>query len=105
MNYFMNSDILLGEKLLEVLYILMGLILIYTGVKNLVDKSNPHRYGTGYFWCALGIVIGGGRFIPSLISGILIFSMTIPAILKKLVRGKVNYLLKNICSKCLISWE
>ncbi|WP_429949555.1 DUF979 domain-containing protein [Enterococcus sp. AZ101] len=88
MNYFMNSDILLGEKLLEVLYILMGLILIYTGVKNLVDKSNPHRYGTGYFWCALGIVIGGGRFIPSLISGILIFSMTIPAILKKVSKGQ-----------------
>ncbi|MBO0439663.1 DUF979 domain-containing protein [Candidatus Enterococcus ikei] len=88
MSFFMNSDVLLGEKLLEVLYILMGLILIYTGIKNLLDKSNPHRYGTAYFWCALGIVIAGGRFIPSMISGILIFSMTIPAILKKVSKGK-----------------
>ncbi|MGX7148453.1 DUF979 domain-containing protein [Enterococcus ureasiticus] len=88
MSYFMNSEVLLGEKLLEVLYILMGLILIYTGIKNLFDKSNPHRYGTSYFWCALGIVIAGGRFIPAMISGILIFSMTIPAILKKVSKGK-----------------
>ncbi|OJG75803.1 membrane protein [Enterococcus quebecensis] len=84
----MNSEVLLGEKLLEVLYILMGLILIYTGIKNLLDKTNQHRYGTAYFWCALGIVIGGGRFIPSMISGILIFSMTLPAIFKKVGKGK-----------------
>lgn len=103
MSYFMNSEILLGEKLLEILYIVMGLILLYTGIKNLFDKSNPHRYGTGYFWCALGIVIGGGRFIPAIISGILIFSMTIPAILKKSVKEIVSYPLKNICKKCQIS--
>ncbi|EOH99680.1 membrane protein [Enterococcus haemoperoxidus ATCC BAA-382] len=88
MSYFMSSEVLLGEKLLEILYILMGLILIYTGIKNLFDKSNSHRYGTGYFWCALGIVIAGGRFMPSMISGILIFSMTIPAILKKVSKGQ-----------------
>ncbi|ALS38358.1 putative membrane protein [Enterococcus rotai] len=90
MSYFMNPEVLLGEKLLEVLYILMGLILIYTGIKNFLDKSNPHRYGTGYFWCTLGVVISGGRFIPSLISGILIFSMTIPAVLKKVSKGKTK---------------
>ncbi|HAQ1241085.1 TPA: DUF979 domain-containing protein, partial [Enterococcus faecium] len=32
MDFFTNPDILLGDKLLEILYIVMGLVLIYTGV-------------------------------------------------------------------------
>ena len=87
MAYFSNSDVLLGAKLLEVLYIIMGLVLLYTGIKNFLDSSNPHRYGTGFFWCILGIVIGGGQFIPPIVSGILIFLMTIPAIFKKVSKG------------------
>lgn len=87
MSYFSNPEVLLGAKLLEVLYIIMGLVLIYTGIRNFLDKSNPHRYGTGFFWCVLGIVIGGGQFIPPIVSGILIFSMTIPAIFKKVSKG------------------
>ncbi|HAZ9868212.1 TPA: DUF979 domain-containing protein, partial [Enterococcus faecium] len=35
MDFFTNPDILLGDKLLEILYIVMGLVLIYTGVRNL----------------------------------------------------------------------
>lgn len=46
MDFFTNPDILLGDKLLEILYIVMGLVLIYTGVRNLTDKTNPHRYGS-----------------------------------------------------------
>ncbi|HDL0755536.1 TPA: DUF979 domain-containing protein, partial [Enterococcus faecium] len=37
MDFFTNPDILLGDKLLEILYIVMGLVLIYTGVRNLTD--------------------------------------------------------------------
>ncbi|BDP87117.1 hypothetical protein EfmAA818_07130 [Enterococcus faecium] len=49
MDFFTNPDILLGDKLLEILYIVMGLVLIYTGVRNLTDKTNPHRYGSALF--------------------------------------------------------
>lgn len=87
MSYFSNPEILLDAKLLEVLYMIMGLVLLYTGIRNFLDRSNPHRYGTGFFWCVLGIVIGGGQFIPPIISGVLIFSMTIPAISKKVSKG------------------
>lgn len=48
MDFFTNPDILLGDKLLEILYIVMGLVLIYTGVRNLTDKTNPHRYGSAF---------------------------------------------------------
>lgn len=83
----MSQEVLLSEKLLELLYIIMGLVLIYTGIKNLMDTTNKNRYGTATFWTILGIVIGFGRWLPALVSGILIFVMTIPAIAKKVGKG------------------
>lgn len=49
MAFFTDSEILLGAKLLEILYIVMGLITIYTGIKNAMDEKNPSRAGTGVF--------------------------------------------------------
>ncbi|MDQ8303382.1 DUF979 domain-containing protein [Enterococcus faecium] len=88
MNFFTNPDILLGDKLLEILYIVMGLVLIYTGVRNLTDETNPHRYGSAFFWTVLGVVIAGGRWLPAIVNGGLIFAMTIPAIAKKVSKGE-----------------
>ena len=70
MSFFTSADITLGTKLLEVVYIVMGLITIYTGVKNARDKENPSRVGTAVFWCALGIVLAFGRWIPAMIDGL-----------------------------------
>ena len=75
MDFFTNPDILLGDKLLEILYIVMGLVLIYTGVRNLTDKTNPHRYGSAFFWTVLGVVIAGGRWLPAIVNGGLIFAI------------------------------
>lgn len=66
----------------------MGLVLIYTGVRNLTDKTNPHRYGSAFFWTVLGVVIAGGRWLPAIVNGGLIFAMTIPAIAKKVSKGE-----------------
>lgn len=88
MSFFTDPTILIDQKLLEVLYIIMGLIVLYTGIKNFFDKTNPHRYGTAVFWSALGIVIAGGRWIPAIVNGLLIFVMTIPAIAKRVGKGQ-----------------
>ncbi|NWL86709.1 MULTISPECIES: DUF979 domain-containing protein [unclassified Paenibacillus] len=88
MAFFTDPNILMSTKLLEILYILMGLVLIYTGIRNLADKTNPHRYGTLFFWSILGMVIGAGHWLPPLTSGILIFLMTIPAIARRVGKGK-----------------
>lgn len=90
MSFFMDEGIILGTKLLEVIYIIMGLVAIYTGIKNLRDIENPSRFGTAVFWCALGIVIAFGRWIPTIINGVLIVIMTIPPILKKVKIGHVD---------------
>lgn len=73
----------------------MGLLSIYTGVKNVRDEENTSRIPTGIFWIVLGIIIGFGRFINmmnngTMITGILIFIMVIPAILKKVKPGKLD---------------
>ncbi|MGY3750318.1 DUF979 domain-containing protein [Vagococcus acidifermentans] len=87
MSFFTDPTIMLGDKMLEGLYIIMGLIVIYAGIKNLLDKSNPNRYGTALFWCTLGIVIAAGRWIPAMVNGILIIIMTLPAVTKKVSKG------------------
>ncbi len=90
MEFFTSADISLSKKLLEIVYILMGLISIYTGVKNLLDKTNKNRIGTSIFWILLGIVLGFGRWIPSVINGALIIIMTIPAIFKRVSVGEIK---------------
>jgi uncharacterized membrane protein len=89
MSFFTDSSVLLSAKLLEIVYIIMGLISIYTGVKNLLDKENKARYGTAIFWCLLGVVLAFGHWIPGLVSGILVVIMTLPAIFKRVQVGKV----------------
>lgn len=90
MSFFLDADVALGTKLLEVIYIIMGLISIYTGIKNLRDEENPSRVPTAIFWCAFGIILGFGRFIPEMVNGVLVIVMVIPAILQKVKPGKME---------------
>ena len=88
MSFFMDSAISLSSKLLECVYIIIGLITIYAGVKNLLDKENPARYGTFVFWTAFGIVCALGHWLPTRVSGTLVIIMIIPAIFKRVKVGK-----------------
>lgn len=90
MSFFTDSTVLLSAKLLEILYIIIGLVSIYAGVKNARDKENPSRFGTAFFWCVLGVVIAFGRWIPPAVDGALVIIMTIPAIFQKVKIGKEN---------------
>ena len=90
MSFFTSADFTTGQKLLEIIYIIIGLITLYTGIKNARDEENPSRLGTAVFWCSLGIVLAFGRWIPPVVDGILIIVMTIPAILQKVKIGKSN---------------
>lgn len=50
MSFFTDPSIDLSAKLLEVLYIFMGIILLYTSFRSFRDKTNQHAYGTSLFW-------------------------------------------------------
>lgn len=86
-EYFLSAEITLSDKLLEVLYLIIGLICIYTAIANLQDKGNQKRYGTFVFWCTLGLMFVLGPWIPSLYTGILMCVMVAVPILHRVSRG------------------
>ena len=75
---------------LNVVWLIIGLITIYAGIKNLLDKENPSRVGTAVFWCSFGIVCGFGTWLPAKVSGALVLIMCLPPIFKKVKIGKVD---------------
>lgn len=97
--FFMDPSLDIWTKLLEVVYIIIGLITIYAGIKNLLDKENPARIGTAVFWCSFGVVCALGKWLPSKVSGLLVIIMIIPAIFKRVKPGKVNVPKKEYTEK------
>ena len=75
---------------LNVVWLIIGLITIYAGIKNLLDKENPSRVGTAVFWCSFGVVCGFGTWLPAKVSGALVLIMCLPPIFKKVKIGKVD---------------
>ena len=75
---------------LNVVWLISGLITIYAGIKNLLDKENPSRVGTAVFWCSFGIVCGFGSWLPAKVSGVLVLIMCLPPIFKKVKIGKTD---------------
>ncbi len=88
MSFFLSQDIPLMTKLLEIVYMLIGIICIYTAIVNIKDKENPSPWGTGVFWSSVGIVIAFGRWIPNTVNGFLILLMSASAILNLVKPGK-----------------
>lgn len=75
---------------LNVVWVIIGLITIYAGIKNLLDKENPSRVGTAVFWCFFGIVCGFGSWLPAKVSGVLVLIMCLPPVFKKVKIGKTD---------------
>ena len=90
------ADMNLSNKLLELLYFLMGLIALNAGIKNLRDDEHPHRVGTFIFWTALAIIFMIGKVLNAnyewgpIVNGILVLIMSAPPIFGKMGRGKSN---------------
>jgi uncharacterized membrane protein len=74
--------------LIPLVWLIVGVISCYAGIKNLLDKENPARIGTAIFWCSFGIVIGLGTWLPAKVSGVLVLIMCLPPIFKKVKVGK-----------------
>ena len=87
---FIQVNEVLGANLLNMVWVIIGLIAIYAGVKNLLDNENPSRYGTALFWCSFGVVCGFGTWLPAKLSGVLVIVMCLPPIFKKVKVGKVD---------------
>ena len=86
-EYFMSVEVTLSDKLLEVLYLVIGLLCIYTAFVNLKDKKNDKNIGTFIFWLMLGLMFVLGPWIPPLYTGILMVIMVLGPIFKQVKRG------------------
>lgn len=94
--------------LMNGIYIAMGLVCLYVGIKDLMQKDHPSKIGTAIYWIGLGIVLGLGHWIQEfgnkayifdlgnekvaklgdVIVGLLVVCLTIPAIVNKVKAGK-----------------
>ena len=86
-EYFMSAEITLSDKLLEIMYFVIGLIAIYVAIRNLKDKTNEKRFGTFVFWFLLGLMFVIGKWIPPMYTGILMCLMVLSPILKQVKAG------------------
>lgn len=89
-EFFMDAEVTLSNKLLEITYIVIGLVALYTGIKNLLDKENKKRFGTAIFWCTLGLLFIISKWIPANIAGIMVLIMVLPPIFKQVGTGVIE---------------
>ena len=87
-DFYMSNHVSVSDKLLEIMYFVIGIICLYVAFKNLQDKQNPHNIGTFLFWFLLGILFAIGKWLADEINGLLLILMVIPSILKKVSIGE-----------------
>lgn len=85
MTFFLSSEVTLNEKLLEILFMIMGCMCFYVAKKHLMNWRHVISRESFLFWALLGTVLTFGRFLPAQMVGFLILLMTLPAIRKKVV--------------------
>lgn len=76
-----------GKIILELMYIVIGLQLLYTAYKVFKDETNPTRIGTTLFWGILGVLFVAGSYIPAMISGLLVLVIGVITLFKQVSIG------------------
>jgi len=61
--------------LLEFFFIIAGLMFTYSGYRSMNDETNEQNIGTAIFWFILGVLFVFGRWLPSVLSGLLVVGL------------------------------
>ena len=48
--YFMDAEVTVSAKLVQIMYILSGVFCIYCGIRAWMKKDNKYYLPTGLFW-------------------------------------------------------
>jgi len=78
------------DILLEVLYILAGMVSITTAIYALKDKEHPSGKGTALFWGIFGLIFVLGKILPSVLVGALLLVMGVLAAMNKVNFGSLK---------------
>ena len=63
---------MISNILLDIFYIMVGLLMSLTMIFTIKDKKHKTRFGTAAFWGILGAIFILGELIPSIVVGILL---------------------------------
>lgn len=80
----------IADYLLEFFFILTGLLMAYTGFRVVTDEQHPARIPTASFWFLLAVTFALGRFIPPLISGVIVVGMGVLTFMNKVKIGPIK---------------
>lgn len=69
--------------LLEFFFIVAGVQFSYAGYRALKDKTNQKNMGTAIFWVILGILFIFGKWLPSVLSGLLVVGLGVITLFKQ----------------------
>lgn len=76
--------------ILELMYIICGILLIITGIYIFFDKENKKRFSSALFWIIFGIIFIFGSYIDYALVGALLFVMGILTMSKSVVASKME---------------
>ena len=82
----------ISNMLLEIFYIIIGIMMLNTAVLTLGDKNHKAKIGTAIFWALLGIIFVFGPYIPSVVVGAMLVVIAVLTLTKQVKPGTVKAL-------------
>ena len=82
----------ISNTLLEIFYIIIGIMMLNTAVLTLRDKNHKAKIGTSLFWALLGIIFIFGPYIPSVVVGGILVVIAVLTLTKQVKPGTVKAL-------------
>lgn len=82
----------ISNMLLEIFYIIIGIMMLNTAVLTLRDKNHNAKIGTAIFWTLLGVVFVFGPYIPSVVVGGMLVVIAVLTLTKQVKPGTVKAL-------------
>ncbi|MHC1748906.1 MAG: DUF979 domain-containing protein [Cellulosilyticaceae bacterium] len=79
----------MNNILLEIFYVLIGLLMYLAAFNVIKDSEHPTRIGTTIFWTILGTLFVFGSYLPGTIAGILLIGIGILTATKQVRIGKL----------------
>lgn len=89
----------ISNMLLEIFYIIIGIMMLNTAVLTLRDKNHKAKIGTAIFWALLGIIFVFGPYIPSVVVGAMLVAIAGLTLTKQVKPGTVKALDEKFAEK------
>ena len=82
----------ISNILLEIFYIIIGIMMLNTALLTLKDKNHKAKIGTTLFWALLGFIFIFGPYIPSVIVGGILVVIAVLTLTKQVKTGNIKTL-------------